>query len=103
MRPAGIPERRKAQRQPIFLEGTISFASRTRLKCLVQNLSETGAKLAFKAVTDAPAEFTLNIFLGSKEARYLARRRWRRHRLVGVEFVRQPMTNVVWLQDYVQT
>ena len=95
MRHSTNPERRKTQRRPIFLEGTSSFAGRCRLRCLVQNLSETGAKLAFHTVTDAPAEFTLNIFLGGNEARYLARTRWRKHRLVGAEFVRPPMTNAV--------
>jgi len=99
MRDSRIPERRKTQRRPIFLEGTISFAGRYRLKCMVQNLSETGAKLAFHKVTDAPAEFTLNVSLADKEAQYLACPRWRRGRLVGAEFARPPMANVVWLQD----
>ncbi len=103
MRHASNPERRKAQRRPIFVEGTITFAGRFRLRCLVQNLSEAGAKLAFKAATDTPSEFTLNVFLRGKEVRYQARPRWRRHCSVGVEFVRPPMTNVVSLQDYVQT
>lgn len=103
MRHARNPERRKAQRRPIFVEGTTSFAGRFRLRCLVRNLSETGVMLAFKAATDPPSEFTLNVFFRGREARYLARPRWRRHRLVGVEFVRPPMTNVIWLQDYVQT
>jgi len=73
---------------------------------MVQNLSQTGAKLAFNTVTDAPGEFTLNVFLGGGEARYLARTKWRRNRLVGVEFVRPSMptmTNAVSLQDYIQT
>lgn len=87
----------------MFVEGTISFAGRFRLRCLVQNISETGAKLAFKAATDPPSEFTLNVFLRGREAQYLARPRWRRHRFVGAEFVRPPMMNIVWLQDYVQT
>ena len=103
MRHSRIPERRKTQRRPIFLEGTISYAGRCRAKCLVQNLSESGAKLAFHTITDVPAEFTLNVFLAGKETQYLTRRRWPRHRLVGVEFVRPPMTNVVWLRDYMQS
>ena len=49
-----------------ILEGTIGFAGRYRLKCMVQNLSETGAKLAFHTVTDAPAEFTLNVSLAGQ-------------------------------------
>jgi len=80
-------ERRKTERWPIFVEGTISFAGRFRLKCLVQNLSATGAKLAFRMATDAPSEFYLNVLLSGKETRCLGRTRWRRHHLVGVEFV----------------
>ena len=102
MREFRNPERRKTQRRPIFVEGTISFAGRCRLRCLVQNLSETGAKLAFHMVTDAPAEFALSIFLGGKEGRYLARTKWRRHHVIGVKFVRSPMTHAVSLQDYIQ-
>jgi hypothetical protein len=78
------PERRRTHRRPVFVEGTISFAGRYRLKCVVQNISQTGAKLAFHKVTDAPAEFALNVFLAGKETQYLTRRRWPRHRLVGV-------------------
>ncbi len=104
MRHSSNPERRKSQRRPIFLEGTISFARRCRLKCMVQNLSNSGAKLAFHTVTDTPAEFTLNVFLASNEAQYLAQPRWRRHCLFGVEFVRRhPSNNVVSLQDYISS
>ena len=104
MRHSTYPERRKTERRPIFLEGTISFAGRCRLKCMVQNLSNSGAKLAFHTVTDTPAEFTLNVFLAGKEVQYLARPRWRRHRLFGVEFVRRhPSNNVVSLQDYISS
>ena len=56
---------------------------------MIQNHSNAGAKLAFYAVTDVPAAFTLNVFLTSKEIQYLTRPRWRRHRLFGVEFVRR--------------
>ena len=90
------------ERRPIFLEGTISFSGRCRLKCMVQNLSSSGAKLAFHTVTDVPAEFTLNVFLTGKEVRHFARPRWRRHRLLGVEFVQRYLANnVVSLQDYI--
>ncbi len=89
MRHSKYPERRKTERRSIFLEGTISFPGRCRQKCMIQNHSNAGAKLAFYAVTDVPAAFTLNVFLTSKEIQYLTRPRWRRHRLFGVEFVRR--------------
>ncbi len=89
---------------PYSLEGTISFAGRGRLKCMVQNLSGSGAKLAFHTVTDVPAEFTLNVFLTGKEVQYLARPRWRSHRLCGVQFVQSHTANkVVALQDYINS
>jgi hypothetical protein len=104
MRQSTYPERRKTQRRPIFLEGTISYAGRCRAKCMVQNLSESGAKLAFHTIADVPAEFTLNFFLAGEAARFLARPRWRRRRLIGVKFLRRhPENNVVSLQDYIQT
>jgi PilZ domain-containing protein len=103
MRPSTNAERRKTQRRSIFLEGTISFAGRCRLKCMVQNLSKSGAKLAFHTVTDVPRDFTLNVFLAGKELQYLARPRWRRGRLIGAKFVLPPRANAVSLQDYIKT
>jgi PilZ domain len=104
MRHSTYPERRKTQRRPIFLEGTISYAGRCRAKYLVQNLSESGAKLAFHTITDVPAEFTLNFFLTGEAARFLAQPRWRRRRFIGVKFLRRdPENNAVSLQDYIQT
>ena len=68
------PERRKTPRHPIFVEGTICFAGQFRLRCLVQNFSEGGAKLVFNTATDVPAEFTLNILLEGKENSILGKR-----------------------------
>jgi hypothetical protein len=90
---SGSSERRKTPRHPIFVEGTLSFAGRYRLKCLVQNLSEGGAKLAFSKATNAPAEFTLSVIVGGEVAQYSARTVWRNWRSVGVEFVRPRKTN----------
>jgi len=95
MHPSSNSERRKTQRRPVFVEGTITFAGRYRLKCLVQNLSEGCAKLAFNTVTNVLAKFALNIVLGGRTAQYLASTIWRNRRSVGVEFVRPPMMNAV--------
>ena len=65
---------------------------------------EFGAKLAFHTIADVPAEFTLNVFLAGEAARFLARPRWRRRRLIGVKLLRRdPENNVGSLQDYIQT
>ena len=96
MRHSTYSERRKQQRRPLFLQGMISFAGRRRLNSMVQNLADFSAKLAFHTVTDAPAEFTLRVLLVGREVQYLARPKWRRHRLCGVQFVKpHPAHNVV--------
>ena len=80
MRHSTFPERRKTRRRPIFLEGTSSYAGRCRAKCMVQNLSESGAKLAFHTIAAVPAEFILNFFLAGEPDRFLVRETWRRRR-----------------------
>ena len=86
MHRSGSSERRKTPRRPTFVEGTISFARRHRLKCLVQNLSEGGAKLAFNRATYAPTEFTLSVILWGEAAQYLASTVGRKRRGAGVVF-----------------
>ena len=93
------PERRKTPRHPIFVEGTICFAGRFHLRCLVQNFSEGGAKLAFNTATHASAEFTLNILLEGKETQYLVSTIWRKDRSTGVEFIPLPRMNAFSLQS----
>ena len=44
MRHFESPERRKMPRRPLFVDGVISFAGGTRMRCFVQNVSQTGAE-----------------------------------------------------------
>jgi hypothetical protein len=81
------PERRKMPRRPLFVDGVISFAGRTRMRCFVQNVSQTGAKVAFATVTDLPAVFTLCFYHEHRETENVSHTRWRNYRSVGVEFV----------------
>ena len=84
---AGRFERRKAERQSVFADGTIGFDRGGHLRCVVQNVSEGGAKLVFVNTPTAPAKFNLSISFWDKEPEQWARTRWRSRRAMGVEFV----------------
>ena len=97
-----MPERRQNPRQPIFAAGKIGFGGRKfRVSCLVQNISDRGAKLVLSAKTELPAEFSLRVSERMSndrmrirwqratldvEKEYAVRTRWRRGNVVGVEF-----------------
>jgi hypothetical protein len=86
-------ERRKSQRRSVFVDGTITFGSRSRVRCLIENVSEGGAKLVFGMPTKLPAEFTLSLPFLDQEL--YARTRWRKHRACGVEFVQKTTADAV--------
>ena len=70
-------DRRKEQRWPAFLGGTISFNRRLSVAdCTVKNTSAFGAKLVFHNTAFVPDEFDLSI--ASKAIEYRVRTRWRR-------------------------
>ena len=95
-------ERRRESRQPIFASGKIGFGGREfRVSCLVQNISNCGAKLVLSAKTDLPAEFSLRVSeqmandrmrirwqraTVELEKEYAVQTRWRKGNAVGVEF-----------------
>jgi hypothetical protein len=95
-------ERRREPRQPIFASGKIGFGGRTfRVSCLVQNISNCGAKLVLYTKTDLPAEFSLRVSEHMSndrmrirwqratldvEKEYAVQTRWRKGNAVGVEF-----------------
>jgi len=95
-------ERRREPRQSIFAAGKIGFAGRTfRVGCLVQNISQSGAKLVLYSRSDLPAEFFLRVseqmerdrmrirwhrVSGDLEKHYRVQTRWRKGNAVGVEF-----------------
>jgi hypothetical protein len=83
-------DRRKEQRWPAYLGGSISFNRRLSVAdCIVKNASALGAKLVFHNTTFVPDEFDLSI--ASKSIAYRVRTRWRRVDAIGVEIQeRQP-------------
>jgi hypothetical protein len=95
-------ERRGEPRLAIFASGKIGFGGRKfRVTCLVQNISNAGAKLVLYACTDLPAEFLLRVSEKMSDDRmrikwqrasldlareYAVRTRWRKSNALGVEF-----------------
>ena len=77
-------ERRKEQRWPAFLDGKMGFSQRRfRLSCLVQNISDLGAKLVLRNAADLPAKFDVSI--PRMQTVYVVQTRWRLGNSVGVE------------------
>ena len=53
-------EKRLSPRRNTMIEATIVFdGGRTRMRCIIRNLSETGAKLEVASVTRIPRTFDL--------------------------------------------
>ena len=80
-------ERRKKQRRLVFVQGKVCFSKRCHVKCVVQNLSEDGAKITFALAADLPYTLKLVIDLPDGQPEYLAVTRWRKKRSVGVELL----------------
>ena len=81
----GNAERRSQPRQRV-LKGAIIRCNKGygALECVVRNLSENGARLAFGETTAVPAVFDLKI-AGNEDVRE-ARVRWRTPDSVGISF-----------------
>jgi hypothetical protein len=78
-----MDNRRKAERLPSFLGGTIIYnRGRFSLPCIVKNLSPTGAKLTAKNLPTLPERFDLHV--PQKKATYAVRMTWREGDVVGV-------------------
>jgi hypothetical protein len=84
------PEPRRSPRHARPLEGRIGYAGKYRLRCLILNISGSGAKLALKRQSDLPAEFFLSISRQGQTTDYCARTIWRRGNMIGVAFSKPP-------------
>jgi hypothetical protein len=79
-----MQDRRREQRWPAYLGGTITFSKRVAvLDCLVRNISHSGARLTIGSGV-VPDAFDLQI--PQQQAEYRARMRWRSAEAIGVEF-----------------
>src|SRR5262245_48397510 len=88
-------DRRRTQRQPAYLGGTISFNHRlSEAECVVRNTSAGGARLEL-TTPFVPNEFDLVI--PKRQAECRVRVMWRRDEQIGVEIAEdtaaeQPLT-----------
>jgi PilZ domain-containing protein len=79
-------DRRREQRWPAYLGGTLSFNKRlSAADCVVRNTSPHGAKLALRGTPFVPDEFDL--LIPHWHAEYRMRVKWRRHDHIGIEVV----------------
>jgi len=83
-----MDERRKLPRTRTYLGGRVTFGQRyCALDCLVRNLSQNGAYLAFSDHALIPDEFDLMIPHKGDSRR--VRIAWRLQENVGIEFLQQ--------------
>lgn len=81
-----LTERRAAQRHKVLKGATLSFNSGFGvLECIVRNLSDNGARLAFGDFAAVPSSFDFR--LSGAEAATMAVVRWRGVEDVGIEFM----------------
>lgn len=79
-------ERRSERRHRVLKGATISFnKGYGALQCVVRNMTEKGAMLAFGETTGIPSEF--NFQLAGNDDVKRARICWRQTELVGIEFI----------------
>ncbi|MBO6716767.1 MAG: PilZ domain-containing protein [Rhizobiaceae bacterium] len=80
-------ERRGAPRRRVLKGGTLRYnRGYAALECIVRNLSDTGARLAFGETAAVPSEF--DFWLAGSETPVRAAIRWRGLEDVGIEFSR---------------
>jgi hypothetical protein len=81
-----MSERRRSIRRKSFLRGSISFnGGRSAVDCLIRDLSDLGARVAFSDAIAIPD--VVELYIPQKEETLRARVLWRRSRELGVVFV----------------
>ncbi len=77
-------EKRLSPRRNTIIEATIVFdGGRTRIRCIIRNLSDTGAKLEVASVTRIPRTFDLVVDKVRPQACIVI---WRSVKELGVQF-----------------
>ena len=78
-------EKRLSPRRNTMIEATIVFdGGRTRMRCIIRNLSETGAKLEVASVTKIPRTFDLLVDKVRPQACAVV---WRPMKELGIQFL----------------
>ncbi len=82
-------DQRSSQRKRTILDGRIVFNKRSSvINCMVRDLSDTGARIAFGHVLDIPSEFEIEI--PKKGMAVWARVMWSNGREHGIMFIGSP-------------
>ena len=80
-------ERRGSPRHRVLKSGTLRYnRGYGALECIVRNISDSGARLAFGETAAVPSEF--DFWLNGSEAPVRAVVRWRGLEAVGIEFIK---------------
>lgn len=80
-------DRRKEPRESTFATAAINFADgRFPIRCMLHNISTSGAKLVIPAAADVPPEFLLRI--AGRNIEYGAEARWVQGIALGVQLKR---------------
>src|SRR5438874_143557 len=80
-----MTERRRSERQRSLLKGWIDFNNgRSRLDCLVRDISEHGARLKIPGTIGLPE--IVELYLASKKTRTKGRIAWRTFDEIGLKF-----------------
>lgn len=78
-------EKRIAPRRNTMIEATIVFdGGRTRMRCIIRNLSDTGAKIEVASVTRIPRTFDLLVDKVRPQSCAVV---WRAVKEIGVQFM----------------
>ena len=78
-------EKRLSPRRNTMIEATIVFdGGRTRMRCIIRNLSETGAKLEVASVTKIPLTFDLLVDKVRPQSCAVV---WRSMKELGIQFL----------------
>ena len=78
------PERRKSSRRPVREPALAVFVGSSRIKCMIKDIAEQGARVEFRADVNPPKKFVLQC-VESKRASWVTVV-WRNHRHVGLRF-----------------
>lgn len=97
-----MQDRRQETRKKTFLGGRVVFNYRqSTMDCVLKNLGNNGAKLAFGVSALIPDEFDIQV--ARMERSFRARIAWRRRNEVGVAFLDDgATTNVVPLDQAIR-
>ena len=92
-----MQERRTVHRDRTYLGGQVAYNNRCSIMdCLVQNVSQNGAKLVFSDTALIPSEF--DVLISKKGESRRARIVWRQEQAAGIQFVQSEKAAVISIE-----